>query len=279
LLFIFVSLALFAFSTLSPVYIQSIRAGAADLLAPVLGLANRPFQLAASYVETATGLANLEVENQKLRDENQRLREWYQTAMQLQAENESLSQLLHVAVEPQNKFVTARVIADSGNSYVKTLLVMAGKQDGIDKGEAVISGEGLIGRTVEVGNKAARVLLVTDINSRVPVIIQGQAQQGQNGGQGGEQDVRAMLAGRNDDMPILLHLPQDTRLQAGARVVTSGNGGVFPFGLPIGVVEATPDGNIGVRLFADTERLIHVRIIDRNDDPNLISSQIPQPGR
>jgi rod shape-determining protein MreC len=256
-------------STFSPNKTEAIRIGAADVLEPVMGVINRPFQIAASYVETATGLAHLEEENQKLRQENARLREWYQTAMQLQTDNESLQRLLHVAVEPQNHYVTARVIADAGNSYVKTLLVMAGRQDGIDRGEAVISGEGLIGRTVEVGNRAARVLLVNDINSRVPVIIEGQTD---------GQDVRAILAGRNDDMPVMLHLTVDAKVQPGARVVTSGHGGIYPFGLPVGVVQPLPDGSMGVRLFADTEKMIHVRIIDRNEDPNLIATQL-QPGK
>ena len=264
-LFVSASLILFTVSSVSPARVEGIRAGTADLMAPVIGFINRPFQLAASYIDTATGLANLEKENHKLRDENARLREWYQTAMQLQTENDSLHSLLHVAVEPQNRYITARVIADSGNSYVKTLLVMAGKQDGIDKGEAVISGEGLIGRTVEVGEKAARILLVTDINSRVPVMIEGQ---------GDGQEVRAILAGKNEDLPTLIHLPPDTHVQPGARVVSSGHGGIFPFGLPIGVVQPMTDGSLAVRMFADTEKLIHVRIIDRNEDPNLISGQL-----
>lgn len=259
--FVSISVVLFALSAASPSNLQGMRAGATDVLAPVLGMVNKPFQMAASYVNTVSGLAGLQQENAKLRAENDRLREWYQTAMQLQAENESLNRLMHVAVEPQHKFVTARIVADSGNSYLKTLLVMAGRENGVDKGQAVISGEGLIGRTVEAGNRAARVLLVTDINSRVPVIIQGQ-------GEG--QDIRAMMAGRNDDFPAILHLPADTKLQPGARVMTSGNGGIFPFGLPIGVVQPAPDGTLYVRLFADIEKLTHVRVIDRDEDPNLI---------
>lgn len=224
-------------------------------------MVNKPFQIAASYVDTVSGLASLQKENARLRQENERLREWYQTAMQLRAENESLNKLMHVAIEPEHKFVTARVIADSGNSYLKTLLVMAGMNDGISKGQAVISGEGVIGRTVDTGNRAARVLLVTDINSRVPVIIKGQ---------GESQDIRAIMAGRNDDMPVILHLPSDAHLSSGDHVMTSGNGGIFPFGLPVGVVQPLADGTLGVRLFADIEKLTYVRIIDRDEEPNLI---------
>jgi rod shape-determining protein MreC len=104
----------------------------------------------------------------------------------------------------------------------------------------------------------------------VPVIIEGQSD---------GQDIRAILAGRNDDMPVLLHLTADAKVQPGARVVTSGHGGIFPFGLPVGVVQAMPDGSMGVRMFADTERLIHVRIIDRNEDPNLISNELQPTAR
>lgn len=257
LLFVLAASALFTISAISPSETSIVRASAANALAPVLGMVNRPFQAAASYVETVTGLSNMQVENARLRQENLRLREWYQLAMQLQAKNQSLEKLMHVAVEPRNRFVTARVIADSGNTYVKTLLVMAGKRDGIDKGQAVISGDGLIGRTVEAGERATRVLLVNDINSRVPVIIQGQ-------------DLRAVMAGNNDGQPMLRYLPPNTTVEAGARVITSGIDGVFPFGIPVGVVESGPGGAPVVRLFADTDKLIHVRIIDQNDMPNLI---------
>ncbi len=258
--FVVVSLLLFAWSNLAPGNVQAVRAGAADWLAPVVGAVSRPFQAVTSYAERVSGISDLQNENARLRQENERLREWYQTALQLQAENKSLQDLLHVAIEPQSRFVTARVIADSGNSFVRTLLVMAGRDNGVDKGQAVISGDGLVGRTVEVGDRAARVLLITDINSRVPVTIEGS-------------DMRAMLAGRNDGPPVLMHLPKGSKLIAGARVITSGAGGIFPYGLPVGVVQPAEDGTTAVRMFADMDKLIHVRIVDRDEDPNLIESQ------
>lgn len=267
-LFIFASLTLFTVSTLAPDRIEGVRMGAADILAPVIGAVNRPIQNVTAYVQEVSGLTRLQADNDRLKAENARLRDWYRTAMQLQTENTSLKKLMNVAVQPQDRFVTARVIADSGNSYVRTLLVLAGKDDGIDKGEAVISGEGLAGRTIEAGRHAARVLLLTDINSRVPVIVQDDALPNQP-------DIRGILAGRNDDVPALIHLPADVKVHAGARVVTSGRGGIFPPGIPVGVIQALPNGGVGVHLFTDTDKLIDVRVVDRDEDPNLIASQLP----
>lgn len=255
--FIFLSVLLFLASSLTPGRTQAVRTGFVDLFAPLMAAVNKPIQGISGYIETASGLAALQAENTRLQQENARLREWYQIALQFQAKNESLEKLLNVAVEPQNKFVTARVIADSGNTYVKTMLVMAGRKHGVDKGQAVLSGDGLVGRTIEVGERTARVLLLTDINARVPVFI-------------GAENTRAILSGTNSNTPLLAHLPPDAQIQPGERVVTSGHGGIFPYGMPVGEVIALEDGRLAVSMYADMDRMIHVRIVERNDDPNLI---------
>jgi len=144
---------------------------------------------------------------------------------------------------------------------VKSLLVSVGREDGVRKGQAVISGDGLIGRIVEVGKSSSRVLLVSDINSRVPVLVEDSRQ-------------HAIFSGQNETSGILMHLPSESEVKIGARIVTSGQGGVFPNGLPVGVVKEVHEGRIFVEPFADFSRLMHVRIIEQPSDPNLVQGAL-----
>ena len=232
-----------------------VRTGMTDLFVPVLAVVNKPFQQAANYVQAVTGLADLQAENLRLRAENARLKDWYQTALLLQDKNAALQDLLNVAVEPQHSYVTARVVSDAGNAYAKSLLVLAGRTQSVTKGQAVLSGEGVIGRVVEAGNHSSRVLLLGDINSRIPVQIEGA-------------DHHAVLAGMHDDMPSLLHLPSGGKVEDGARVITSGRGGMFPYGLPVGQVVANGDG-YAVRPYADTDHVTFVRVLNSDGVPHL----------
>ncbi len=259
-LFLILSLVLLSVSVLRPAALEDMRGDVLDRFAPVLAAASYPFAQASEFIGGVTGMAALRAENMQLSRENARLREWYQAALMLQAENRSLRDLLRVKVEPQHSFITARVIADGGGAFVKSVLVAAGADDGVGKGQAVLAGEGLVGRIVESGRGAARVLLLTDYNSRVPVTVEDSRQ-------------RAILAGDNSDFPVLLYMPPDSSVSDGARIVTSGVGGIFPSGLPVGVVVTAPDGRKTVRLSADVSRLMHVRIVSVPEDPNLLRGQ------
>jgi rod shape-determining protein MreC len=112
-----------------------------------------------------------------------------------------------------------------------------------------LTGDGLAGRIAEVGRRSARVLLLTDINSRVPVLVERTRD-------------RAILAGDNSNHPQLLYLKPRAELRVGDRVVTSGDGGVFPAGLPVGVVDSIEDGVVGIAPFVDWDRMEYLRIVD-----------------
>ena len=177
------------------------------------------------------------------------LRRWRNEALRLKAENASLRALVHAVPEAAATPITARVIADSGGTFVRSLLLNAGARDGVRKGLAVVNDEGLVGRVTEVGARSARVLLVTDLNSRIPVVIQSTRD-------------RAILAGDNSEHPKLIHLPTGAPVSPGDRVVTSGHGGVFPPGLAVGVVLAVEKTAIRVRPYVNWHRLEFVRVLD-----------------
>ena len=249
LFFLVAALALFMFSSISSGNMGTLRMYTTDFFAPVLSIFSAPVQDAVATVENVAGLSDIKAEMAALREENVKLRRWYQQAMILDAENKELQKLLNFKADHDMRYVTARVIADSGNAYLRSLLVKAGTDDGVFKGQAVIGGEGLIGRIVESGKNAARVLLLTDVNSRVPVVV-------------GNMNARAILSGNNDGMPTLDHLPLGTELKVGMKIITSGHGGVLPYGLPVGKVALNKDGSMGVEIYESADRLTHVRVLD-----------------
>lgn len=243
-------------SFVRPGMFGGVRSAVTDTMTPALIILSEPFRQVANVAGSVSGLSELRAENASLKAENVRLREWYQTALMLESENQSLQALLNVKPDPAHRFITARVIADSGNAFVKSAIVAAGADDMVAKGQAVMSGDGLVGRIIEAGHNSARVLLLTDVNSRVPVLLEGSRQ-------------KAMLAGNNTDILELKYLPEDIDVKAGTRIVSSGNGGMFMPGLPIGIV-VIKDGVPTVKPYADISRISHVRIVDYPENPNLI---------
>jgi len=220
-----------------------------DVLAPVLEVMSKPAASVGAVMSNIRELAAIREENARLREENQRLLRWQTLARQLQVENQRLRELSNLVPDPLPDYITGRVVADTGGVFARSLLVVAGARDGARKGQVVIAAEGLVGRLSEVGNRSSRVLLLTDINSRVPVILE-------------ETRARAILVGTNDNRPELAFLKAKTGISPGDRIVTSGVAGAFPPGIPVGVVASVDDGHIRVELFIEEGRLELLRILD-----------------
>jgi rod shape-determining protein MreC len=184
-----------------------------------------------------------------LRQDKERLLHWQSVARKLEAENKALRAQLNYLPGPQASYVSARVIADTGGAFAHSLLLNIGHQVGVGKGHAVVTGDGLVGRVAGVGGRATRVLLISDFNSRIPVLIEATR-------------TRAILAGNNSNRPRLIYLPPGATVSPGDRIVTSGHGGAFPVGLPVGLVDAVNEGGISVLPFVPRDRLEYVRVLD-----------------
>lgn len=249
LLLVLVSIALMMIGKVDTVLVEGARARVLDAFVPIMDAISRPAATAARFVESVVALKDAHDENERLRRENAILLQWKQAALRLESENTSLRTLLHFTPDPQARFITARVAAAPGGSFLRTLVVNAGRRDGVRTGQAVIAGAGMIGRVVEVGEWSARVLLITDINARIPAMIESSRQRG-------------VLAGDNSDQPRLLYLPPEGHTSVGDRVVTSGHGGLFPPGLPIGVVASVGERMIKVQPQVDLNRIEHVQLVD-----------------
>lgn len=229
--------------------IERTRSLAADGLAPILDVMSRPAASIAEVVDSVRELANLRAENARLKAENMRLQHWQTVARRLDAENGVLHEQLNVIPDPDPAFVTARIIGDLGSAFGHSMLLNAGSGDGVRKGQAVLSGETLIGHIAEVGERSSRLLLLTDINAKIPVMIESSR-------------TRAILTGDNKDRPKLNYVAGNPIVAAGERVVTSASGAAFPPGIPIGVVTSTTDGIIRVEPFVKRHELEFVAIVD-----------------
>jgi rod shape-determining protein MreC len=228
---------------------ERVRVQVTDSIAPILNVISRPVENANRLVAEARDLYSIREVNIKLKQDNARLLQWQTVARKLEAENNALHNLLNFVPDQEARFITARVIADTGGAFANSVLLNAGERDNVRKGQAAITGDGLVGRIAGVGMRSSRVLLITDLNSRIPVIVQP----------GG---VRAIAAGDNSGHPRLIHLPPGAIVGQGDRVVTSGHGGAFPPGLPVGRVSSVLDQGISIRPFIDHTRLGYVRLLD-----------------
>src|SRR5882757_9823741 len=216
------------------VLVEHARVLALDLATPALEAIARPVAAANRTIADLKEFASLREENARLREENARLLAWQTAARRLENENDGLRGLANFREGPEASFITARIVGDSVSAYVRGALLNVGRKGGVASGQAVVTGEGLAGRIAEVGENSARVLFVTDVNSRLPVVVERSRE-------------RAILAGDNSSQLRLTLLQSVAGVQRGDRIITSGHGGSFPVGIPIGEVVATGEGGVRVK--------------------------------
>ena len=158
-----------------------------DISSGFLTLLGKPVNSLSEGFYKINELVFLYSENQSLKQENNSLKKWKDLGLKLLVENEELKGLLNTAKKDNQKFTTARVISNSGGSYVKTITINAGSNDGVKVGNPVVNNWGMVGRVVDLGKNASRVLLTVDINSQIPVYFENSLH-------------RAILVGNNSDL-------------------------------------------------------------------------------
>lgn len=263
-IFIFASAMLAVLGKADVLLIDRIRVAVADAVAPILEVVARPITSAASAVQGLENMIDVYGQNSLLREENERLLQWQEAAQRLAAENAELRALTKLVPDPAASWISGRVVADSGGAFLRNVLVDAGARDGVQRGQAALTGDGLVGRVAEVGERTARILLLTDLNSHIPVMIEGTSE-------------RAVLDGDNSDEPQLAYLEPKTAVRFGDRIVSSGSGGVFPPGIPVGVVASVEGGIVRVTPYAELSRLGVIRIVNYGLSGLLPESAVPPP--
>ena len=238
--------------------IERLRMEITDRVIPNFSAVTAPVTSAVNILRSARSYKRIYQQNQELRRELQQMKAWKEAALQREQENARLLDLNNVRLDPKFTKITGVVLADSGSPFRQTVLLNVGRRDGIVDGWAAIDGIGLVGRIAGVGERTSRVILLTDTSSRIAVSIESNGQ-------------RAMIVGDNTSRPPLEFLEAPETVRPGDRVVTSGDGGVFPSGLLVGQVTQTQSGRLRVRLAADIQRLEFLRVL-RHQPREIISN-------
>lgn len=240
--------------------VERFRAMVVDAVVPNMDWAMGPVTGAANLLADFQSYTRIYEQNQDLRRELQQMRAWREAALQLEQENAKLLDLNNVRIDPNLTYITGVVMADAGSPFRQSVLLNVGSRDGILDGWAAMDGIGLVGRISGVGDNTSRTILLTDTSSRIPVIIQPSGQ-------------RAVLSGDNTVYPLIEFLENQDVIRPGDRVISSGDGGLFPPDLLVGQVALGNDRRLRVRLAADYQRLEFLRVLR-----SRLAQQINEPG-
>ena len=251
--------------------VERVRMAMIDRIAPAVQWAALPLTWADNVIGDFQSYSRLYEQNQQLREELRQMKAWKEAALQLEQKNARLLDLNNVRLDPRLTHLTGIVMADSGSPFRQSVLINAGARDGVMDGWAAMDGLGLVGRISGVGQKASRVILLTDTDSRIPVVVQPSGQ-------------TAILSGDNTPLPPLDFIDDPDALRAGDLVFSSADGGIFPAGLVVGKVVVQADNRLRVRLEADFNRLEYLRIMRSQpmevipDVGSLIVPKLPMQG-
>ena len=230
---------------------KKAREGVLDAASPVLEFFAGPIAYVNDTIGYVSDYFRVLEQNRALRDENADLRQWMVEALELREVVANYEGLQNYTAPPRAQPVDAFVIGEANDAYARSMIVNAGRTRNVESGQAVVDHAGLVGRIVDTGARASRILLLTDIQSRVPVYIEGA-------------DVEGILVGNTSGKPSISFTQSSDPVEvvAGQRVLTSGAAGILPKGLPVGAVGGLDGNDIIVNLYANYTRTRMVRIIN-----------------
>lgn len=236
--------------------IERFRYAVIDEVIPNTNFFLKPITLVYQMASEFSSYTKLHQQNQNLKRELQKMTGWKEAALQLEQQNAQLSILNNVKLNSTIRWVTGQVVADNGSPFNQSALLNIGSRDGVNDGSAAMGGVGLVGRISGVGAKISRVILLTDVSSSIPVVIQKTGQRG-------------LVIGDNSLNPTLSFLESSKSAKAGMRVVTSGQGKVLPSDLLVGNIALDSKGKLRVILAADLKELKYLRVLGKNEINSL----------
>lgn len=254
-------LTLERFDSQVPIWVRGV---ANDVVAPVLGLVDQPIRSVQNSIERIAGVSDIYIENEALRRENRRLNQWRDAAAQLGRENDQLRSLMKAPGQTVPAAAAVRVVGVGGGAFEKSVLVNAGLSEGLSRGWPVVDDYGLVGRVMEIGQFSSRVLLISDLNSRIPVRIERSGQ-------------LAIVMGNNEDWLTLKFLPESQDVEVGDRILTSGHGGVFPPDILVAVVASVDEGTVRLTPSAKLSRLDYLKILAYQTIPPEVQRDMEVP--
>jgi rod shape-determining protein MreC len=224
------------------------RAQISDWMSPALQVMSAPLSGFDRWVGSIGDIFTVYRQNLNLRDENARLRQWRNTAVVLDERVKRYQLLMHAVPDPELSSVLARVIGRSSRPFQQTMILDAGRANNVKPGQAVVDARGMIGRIYITGERTSWVILLTDLNSRIPVTIE-------------PGNIQAIMGGDNSSMPTIEVLSWNAHVKGGEQVVSSGDGSLLPPGLAVGTVSGS-NGSWRVSLLADPGSSQDVSVLD-----------------
>ena len=240
--------------------VRYMQGGIVEAVAPLYSLLTVPVNSMETLFEGVQTVASLRTEAKRLELENERLRKWKTVAETLEVENRQLRTVLGAVIPQEWNAVTARVIVVPGGNFTHSMIVEHGADDIISRGSAVVTAEGLVGYVISSGKYFSRILLLSDVNARIPVILSDSSWPG-------------LAVGKNGLTLELDFLPAESQPSPNETIVTSGHGGLLPAGIPVGRVTSITKEQVLVTPIVELRKLSFVTILSRK----LVPEFLPEP--
>jgi rod shape-determining protein MreC len=177
----------------------------------------------------------------------QQLKDQQNQISYLKIENDKLKKVIDDASVFSYETITSKVLVDKESPFLKSVILNKGFNSGLKKGMPILQGPYFVGRITEVNYLSSRVLLISDLNSKIPVLVEPMGYQ-------------AIMSGTGDEFALLDFLPKNHQLEVGNLVYTSGTGGIFFSGIPIGRIELIEE-KLRVKFFSDLNQLYLINVI------------------
>jgi len=233
----------------------AVRKYVVDASAPVVSVVAVPFNFFTNISNSVQSYFFVHSKNELLAKENNELRKRVINLTGAAFENESLKSLLNYVKESDYSHISAKVMGSASDPYSNSVIINAGAKDGVRKGQAVINEYGLVGRITEIYDENSRVLLLSDINSNIPIITY-------------QSRERGVLSGNSTSTPDVIYLPVISHVENGEVIITSGDGSVFPEGLQVGIIYKDDNNRYSASPFVDFKRLEFVSVVDIKKQEN-----------
>ena len=216
-----------------------------DSIGKVLSLGTVIYSQSVNKLKSAYSIISyfqdLEAENLKLKLEIASISKTQELESSLKAENTALKEILNVPQDLEAKFVTAKIVGTTISPFTSSAIIQAGEKENIKVNDIVKSAQGLIGRITEVGKYYSTAMLINDHNSRIPVIT-------------GNSRNRGILAKQEDNLKVI-YLEENHNVQVGEMILTSGDGKIFPRGIPIATITKVKGKEVFVEILDDLSKI------------------------
>ena len=250
LIIILIGFALIFIGKADMLAVRTVQTSVSGIFAPLFNVVAAPVRAVETMFEGMRTVASLREETVRLRAENERLKRWRRRSEILESENRQLRTVLGAVIPADRQAVTARAIAAPGSSFSHTMMITHGTDKRIQRGDPVVTADGLVGYIIEVSKRHSWVLMLSDVKSRLPILLSTSSWPG-------------LAIGQNSDMLSLSFLPLEAKPKENELVLTSGHGEILPPGLPVGRVVKGVGREYYIQPVVDLRKVAFVSILVR----------------